>query len=499
MTTTAVEIERKYDVGPETAVPDLTGLSAGVRPPQRHRLVASYWDTQDLRLRAAATTLRRRTGGADAGWHLKTPAGPDRREVRVESTRPPRAVPAPLLALVRSVVRRAELAPVAELVTLRTVHHLVDARGAVLVEIADDQVTGTPVGGVPLVWREWEAELVSGDRSLLDEVEERLLAAGAVPSDSASKVGRVLAARSAGAWWVRASPSRDDSAGAVVRAHLAEQLDELVRRDPQVRTDTPDAVHRMRVATRRLRSAFQSFRPFLDRSVTDPLREELAWLAAVLGGARDNEVMRDRVLALVDAEQDVVGPVRARVTQVFGERYAVAHREAVEALDSDRYLGLLDALADLVAAPPLTAHAAQKATSALPGVVGKAWKRLDRELAAAAAEEPGHERDLMLHEARKDAKRARYATEATVPVFGKRAKRTAKAAAALQESLGEHQDGVVTREVLRELADLASAAGEPTFTYGRLHALEQARANGPDATWPAARDAAARAKVRAWF
>jgi len=98
-------------------------------------------------------------------------------------------VPEKLLQLVQSVVRRATLAPVAELRTTRTVHPLQDASGRILLEVVDDLVTGVPADGEPVVWREWEAELVTGGEALLDAIEERLLAAGAVPSSSSSKVG----------------------------------------------------------------------------------------------------------------------------------------------------------------------------------------------------------------------------------------------------------------------------------------------------------------------
>ena len=86
------------------------------------------------------------------------------------------------------------------------------------------------------------------------------------------------------------------SAGSAVQAHLAEQVAELVARDPQTRRDRRTRLHRMRVATRRLRSALATFRPLLDRTRTDPLREELRWLAGVLGAARDAEVMHARLL-----------------------------------------------------------------------------------------------------------------------------------------------------------------------------------------------------------
>ncbi len=502
--TAAVEVERTYDVPVDAVVPPLAGVR-GVATVEvvEHALEATYYDTADLRLRAAGTTLRRRTGGADAGWHLKTPAGRDREELALPLGRG-RAVPPALRALVRAAARGQALVPVAVLATRRTVSRLLDADGALLVEVADDRVTGTPTNGEPLVWREWEAELGAGDPALLDEVEALLRGAGAVDATSTSKVGRVLAASAPDApWWASREPRPGTrTAGDVVLRHLHQQVQELTRRDPQVRRDADDAVHRMRVATRRLRSAMQTMRPLLERERTDPVRAELAWLAGLLGEARDAEVQCARLHALLDEEEagpGLVGPVRARVDAVFDARYRAAHAEVVRALDGPRYLALLQALDGLLADPPLSRHARDQAAKRLPRVVHRAWRRLDEALEEVDAAPTDDARDLLLHEARKAAKRARYATEAVAPALGRPAARAAKAAEALTEALGEHQDGVVTREVLREVADLAHAAGEPTFTYGRLHAREQERAARADAGWPAARDRAARGKVRRWM
>ena len=83
MTTGHLEVETKYDVDDDFVVPELTGLDgvATVDPPVEHSLEAVYFDTTDLRLLRARVTMRRRTGGTDAGWHLKLPAGTARREV----------------------------------------------------------------------------------------------------------------------------------------------------------------------------------------------------------------------------------------------------------------------------------------------------------------------------------------------------------------------------------------------------------------------------------
>ena len=81
-----------------------------------------------------------------------------------------------------------------------------------------------------------------------------------------------------------------------------------------------------------------------------------------------------------------------------------------------------------------------------------------------------------LHEARKSAKRARYVCEALVPVFGKKARRLAKAAERVQGVLGDYQDCVLTQRVLAEAGEQALLAGESSFVLGRMHARESAAA-----------------------
>src|SRR5213078_2110694 len=206
----------KYDAAAGFALPDLAGLAgvAAVTGPQTYRLRAVYFDTTDFRLLAAKITLRRRTGGADAGWHLKLPAGVDtRREIHAPLGRGYR-VPASLTELVARWAGGQPLRPIARLATTRRVRWLADQDGQVLAEIADDLVSGSlpepgPAGetgagtsgprgpGLPewrevSRWREVEVELGAGPRGLLDSVGDALQRAGAVPSPSASKLSRLL-------------------------------------------------------------------------------------------------------------------------------------------------------------------------------------------------------------------------------------------------------------------------------------------------------------------
>ena len=270
-------------------------------------------------------------------------------------------------------------------------------------------------------------------------------------------------------------------AGDVVHAHLIEQVDSMLIRDWEARHDEPDGVHKMRVATRRLRSALATFRPLLDRAITDPLRVELKWIASELGGARDAEVLRTRLLDELAHEPDdlvVLGPIISLIEAELRADHGKAHQALVEALESERYFRLLDRLDALAVAPPFTRLAGGRADKVLTRRVRKSYGRVARLVSTGPPEEAAHRHvhsDEWYHEIRKASKRLRYAAESVAPALRAKAATLAGAAEALQEVLGEHQDSVVARRVLRELGVRMDLDGDNAFTIGRLHALEQAR------------------------
>jgi CHAD domain-containing protein len=482
MTTSSREIEDKYDVDEFFALPELagTGAVASVGEPTEIRLEAMYFDTDDLRLATAGVTLRRRLGGADEGWHLKLATTP---RIRTEVRRPPgrstRTVPIALRRLVRGITRDAPLAPVARLSTVRAVRELFDADDSVLAELCDDRVSAEELGSTATLsnWREVEVELIDGDLSVLEAVGPALVAAGARPATHPSKLARVLGGR------LRArrpvEPSDPASAGAVIWRALHRQIDALRGHEPLVRQDELDSVHQMRVAVRTLRSLLAAYRPLFDRAVTEPIRAELKWLGGVLGPARDAEVMGDRLhgLALEQSTDLLLGPVLARIDSVQRGTYRDARAAVVEELNGDRYVELLDSLDELLRHPPFSPLAARPARKVLPARVAKAWRRL--EAAVAVAHEPGltgPEQAVALHQARKAAKRVRYATVATGSTGGSAAATFAKRIKKVQSALGDHQDSVLSRELLRTLGVQAHLAGENGFTYGLLYAAEERRA-----------------------
>ncbi|MGW5862177.1 CYTH and CHAD domain-containing protein [Streptomyces sp. NPDC055239] len=526
MAETKREIERKYDVGADAALPDLSGV-AGVADVVHKGVVeldATYWDTPDQRLAASSVTLRHRTGGGDAGWHLKLPvalADGVRDEIHAPLSQ---GVPRSLLGLVRSRVREAELVPVVRLLSARELCHLVDAQGALLAEVSIDGVRAERLteGGGTAGWSEIEVELADdGDPALLDKVEKKLKKAGVRRSASTSKLSRALAetapkeslelpktlksGKKAGKSEAVAQAVKEavgegpGTVGDHVLAYLRAQHDALVALDPDVRRDLPDSVHQMRVATRRMRSAFRSFRKILDRSVTDPVGDELKWLAGELGVDRDQEVLTERLTARIAAVPRtlLLGPVRGRLRIWSVSRRSGSRRRTVAVLDGKRYLMLLESVEALLADPPLLQAAAAPVGKALPKAVLKDYRRLASRVEHALELPPGEKRDVAMHEARKAAKRARYAGEAATPALGKPAKRFAKQMKAVQGVLGDHQDSVVARDALRTLAIQAHSAGETAFTWGLLYGQEEAAATDRERELPQVWAKASKAKLRA--
>ncbi|MFJ8566798.1 CHAD domain-containing protein [Streptomyces sp. NPDC093514] len=505
MADTKREIERKFEFSKAKSarrgVPDLTGTAAiaAVSDQGTVDLDAVYYDTPDQRLAADGLTLRRRTGGADEGWHLKLPVSPGVRDEIGASLSD--TVPPSLAALVRSRVRGAGLRPQVRLVSSRRVSHLLDAEGALLAELSTDEVLAER-GDTTAAWTEVEVELADGvDPELLDAVEKTFRKAGLKVSDAPSKLARALAETDAEPPARHVGGGPEGTAGAHVLAYLREQRDALVAQDPAVRRALPDSVHQMRVASRRLRSAFKTYRKVIDRAATDPIGEELRWLAAELGVDRDQEVLLERIQGHLGElpRTLLIGPVRSRLRVWNTARRSGSRRRALAVLDSARYVALLDALDALLDSPPLKQAAARPPQEVLPKAVLRDYERLAGRVATGLSLDEGHERDLALHDARKAAKRLRYAAESAEPVLGKPAKHMAKAGKSVQNLLGDHQDSVVAREALRGLGAQATAAGESAFTWGVLYAREESLAERrerelPD-IWSEASDPALRAAL----
>jgi CHAD domain-containing protein/uncharacterized protein YjbK len=473
----ASETERKYDVPDGFVLPSLVG-TAGIRDitgAETHDLDATYFDTDALTLMQNKLTLRRRTGGGDAGWHLKTPgSGNSRTEHRLPLNGGEKnKVPAELHGLVRAVSRRESLKPIARLRTHRIETPLRDAKGRTLALIAQDQVTAES-DGKKQSWQELEVELVDGSPAVLEAVEKLLLAVGARPAEGPSKVSRALKDR-----LKDAEQRKTPKVKGPVFAYAREQRDALAAYDPGVRQGDPESVHKMRVATRRLRSSLKTFK----RSFPgfEEVGDELKWLADLLGEVRDGQVQKGKLLAGVDDAGPEFAAAAARIRQHLDDQVDRGRAALAEALDSERYLALLDRVDRLSSLPG----------SGEPKPIQRAAKSLakaDGLLDQALADGEDHE----LHDARKAYKRARYAVEVFAPAAGKPGKQLVNVLTDLQDVLGAHQDSVVARELLREL-------GPDDFWFGVLWARQEQVGKDTYAELPVVVEASRKKKLRKWL
>jgi len=474
-----LEVERKFDVLDSTVSPSFEGIAAVARtetlPTQS--LDATYFDTSAHDLARNKITLRRRTGGHDAGWHLKLPSGPDARtEVRAPlGDGLTDTVPADLRDVVLAVVRDRPLTPVARITTERESRMLYGANGAALAEFSNDHVIAWSIGsdaasdgvdGAPArqEWREWELELsekaatgAAADTELLNRLSGRLFDAGAVPAGHGSKLARVLGA---GAQLAAALPPEEP-----LRRALVEQIGALLVWDRAVRADAADSVHQMRVTTRKIRSLLRDYQESFGLPEETWILDELRELAAVLGVARDAEVLAQRYGAALDqlTPELVRGPVRERLVEGAQRRYQSGLRRSLAAMRSQRYFRMLDTLDALVATEPAGVAGAERP----PVTIDSAYRKVRNAAKTAKAEQ---ENDDALHLIRKRAKRLRYTAAATA------AGRVSEQAKVIQTLLGDHQDSVVSREHLVREERAAHAAGEDTFTYGLLYQQEAALA-----------------------
>ncbi|WP_284740538.1 CHAD domain-containing protein [Amycolatopsis sp. RTGN1] len=237
------------------------------------------------------------------------------------------------------------------------------------------------------------------------------------------------------------TPARppDDSARGVVLRYVRTQIGALAMADLATRQGEPDAVHRMRVAARRLRGVFSAYSKVLGgRKLLREISGSLRWLGGELAPARDTEVQWARSRPWANERSDAYFATLTEEAEVLVRR----------ALDSRRYVQLLNALdvLELVLAEEPRRKwrkaARRPAAKVLPRLVHVVAADVGERVARVAALPAGPERDRAVHDVRKAAKRLRYALEAA----------GAKPAPhEFQDLLGEFQDAVVAREHLRAL------------------------------------------------
>lgn len=237
-----------------------------------------------------------------------------------------------------------------------------------------------------------------------------------------------------------------------------------------------ECLHQMRVGLRRLRAALGLFKQTAPLPVT--LRTDLDWLSALLGKARDWDVLIAETLPRVGGGDWHAG--RQTLRDRAEVHAATAHKALLRALRSQRYQRLLPALSDWIGGSqwrlPLNGVAPSQldrpVRKGLQPLLDKTWRRLRQRLRQADPDDAA-----TLHQVRIAAKKARYAAEFFQSLLPpKPAARYLRRLAALQDGLGSLNDLVVARTLLTRLESDTAAARQIGFADGYLAALSAAAA-----------------------
>ena len=310
------EREAKLTVPPGFDLPELGGPDDAFQaePQAARRLQTTYYDTADLRLARWGASLRYRPGEAGRS---SCPRASGSLLVRAEHVFPGdgRKPPAEAVALVRAFTRTAPLEPSARMRTLRQPVELRDPAGARLAELVDDevQVLDGRRGGQPLprargragrVGRHGPARPGGGPAAGGRRPGRR--ADRQVPARPQRARARARGPRSRSRRSTATPPSTPCSATTWPAAPCGCSATRRGCGPARTRSGAPG-----RVATRRVRSTLRTFSKLLDEEWTDRLRDDLKWLANLLGEVRDTDVLLERFsehLSALPAADAKAGP-----------------------------------------------------------------------------------------------------------------------------------------------------------------------------------------------
>ena len=496
------EIEAKFLIEDAAHVGGLIDSldSYGVRSASGVDIVDDYWDTPGWHLFRAGWTYRWRDRSGDRIMTLKSRrlrAGIVQKRQEVERLVPafPQDGSHPLVA--EHVADRSgglRSGDLRELFRVRTHRRLFDIRlpDGALVELGIDRTTITTDGPVKkpapgrMAFVELEIELKEGREESLRRMAGELQQRSGLLVARLSKFERGLqtvglspprASRMvlpADSLFVEAlrerAPSPADPAVHLAYGRLLDQFEEMIVQEPRAWEGLdPEGVHKMRVATRRLRSALRAFKKVLPASIRS-FNGEFKWLAAVLGGVRDLDVAIGNLPHFLSE----IPPEDAAHLDAYEQDLADRWREErgclLACLTSRRYGRLkADFTRSLERGPSardMKALGSITIGDAARLLIGKRHRsvlRRGRQITSASSDEA-------LHALRIQCKRLRYLLEFFRPAYGELLRAETRRLKILQDVLGEFQDACVAGEFLRRYAE-----GLPmrSSNRGRLIALGQ--------------------------
>jgi inorganic triphosphatase YgiF len=472
-----VEVELKLSGPPEAlerifASPVICDKSTGRGVTKRLENV--YYDTKDQRLRARGLAFRVRRQGRRYVQTLKSNDTEGLVSYRGEweapltSSEPDLAVmPAGALEILRDLVTADELESQFATRVRRKVHRIreVDREGREsLIEAALDHGTiETRNGSQPIA--EIELELLEGSPEALYNLALQLdaLAPLRIETRSKSALGYALANGKAPAWYkagalaLKPNATVEEAFREVLRSCVqhwsANEAAALDGRDPE-------GVHQLRVAIRRLRSAFSTFGRLLDRDQRARLSSESERIINCFGPARDWDVFSTELLApIMQARPD--DPHLARLLEIAQVERQRGYDAVRAEIGSHAYTHYLLELRLWIEASGWRECASER---------GVAW--FDRPIVAFADHllARRHRKALKLgrqfaeldakqrHAVRIALKKLRYACEFFETLYDKKdAKSYLTSLKQLQDVLGHLNDVAVAEKLVMQLVDRATA------------------------------------------
>jgi CHAD domain-containing protein len=357
------------------------------------------------------------------------------------------ALPELLRHRVEPLVYARELAPIAE---LRTERLVVPVRlDGVPAELALDRVEGEPAAGAPRRFGELEIELADDAPGAWPDVVTALRERLDLREGGASKLERVLGdtvAREPPPVPLERRMPFAQAAREVFRRHLLR----LRREEPGTRLrEHIERLHKMRVATRRLRASFRTLGGAFRPGELEPWDRLMRRTGGALGPARDLDVLLEALPGLLAGLPDAVREDLEPFVRLVEQRRDREQVALLRWLQARRRLAATARLQQWLDADlPEPGRRALRVDEVAPGLVLRAARRALRRGAAIGADTPPER----LHALRIAMKRLRYTLEPFTPLYPE-LDRFVEASKELQDVLGAFNDAAVQQHLVAELVD----------------------------------------------
>jgi CHAD domain-containing protein len=302
------------------------------------------------------------------------------------------------------------------------------------------------------------------------------------------------------------SSERPSTVGAFAQKIFEKQFSKFVKWEPEVLADTdPEPLHQMRVASRKLRTVLQLFKPSI--TIQPSLYRDITQVAKCLGEVRDLDVLLSRVRQHQTQPQASLEE-QAQLCLVMHQidrRRQKRFKSLTKTLMGSTYSRLIRRCQEWFDTPKFPLEAQWQTSLALPGVLmplvhawlnHPAWlieTARDRASTNGVVQNLDDKEDIQqaFHDLRKLTKHVRYQTEFCKDFYGSELSNFISELKEIQELLGKQQDNVIFAAFLEKILGNHWPAKVPFVAQ----TLQQAQASF-DAQWQPFRDIYLNPKVR---